>query len=165
MPTIPIGGEFYQSQSLPISAQECVNLFANIPQTTAPTEKSIFPTPGIDLATTTGTGIIGRGTHVFQGVPYVVTGTDLYRINRTLDAFNNVSYSSTLVNGGLAIPGSERVIMADNGAEGGQICIVAPESTGQFNAYIYTISGGLVAISDVDFDGPCLLYTSPSPRD
>ena len=154
MPTIPIGAEFYKSDSLPISAQECVNLFANVPQTTSPTEKAIFPTPGLTQATTAGTDVASRGTHVFQGVPYVVYGNDLYRIDRDTDAFGARTYTSTAVNGGVSIDGTQRVMISDNGGEGGQICIVVPEGANQFNAYIYTISGGLVQISDSDFDGP-----------
>jgi len=154
MPTIPIGAEFYKSDSLPISAQECVNLFANVPQTTSPTEKAIFPTPGLTQATTAGTDVASRGTHVFQGVPYVVYGNDLYRIDRDTDAFGARTYTSTAVNGGVSIDGTQRVMISDNGGEGGQICIVVPEGSNQYNAYIYTISGGLVQISDSDFDGP-----------
>jgi hypothetical protein len=55
------------------------------------------------------------------------------------------------VNGAVSIPGDERVITSDNGT---QICIVVPEDDQTFNAWIYTEAGGLVQISDLDFNGP-----------
>jgi len=155
MATLPIGGRFWQSESLPVSAQECVNLYVNKPQTTAVTVENLFITPGIPEITTAGTNVSNRGGHVFQGIPYVVNGNDLYRINRSIDAFGVASYTTTKVNGAVSIPGDERVIIADNGKEGGQMCIVVPESTTKFNAFIFTLlPDTLVAISDVDFNGP-----------
>jgi hypothetical protein len=154
MATLDLGGVFYKSESLPISAQEAVNVYLNIPQAANPVEKNLFPTPGLTAGTTAGTDVINRGGHVFQGVPYVVNGTGLYRIDRTTDAFGVDSYSSALVSGATTLPGTGRVIMSDNGAEGGQICIVLPDQTNQFNTYTYTTGGGLVQISDADFDGP-----------
>jgi|TARA_R110000744_G_scaffold16240_1_gene44862 hypothetical protein len=154
MTTLDLGGMFYQSESLPIAAQESVNLYLNIPQAVSPTKKNLFPTPGLTAATTAGTGVVNRGGHVFQGVPYVVNGTGLYRIDRTTDAFAVDSYAAVLVSGATLLPGTGRVIMSDNGAEGAQICIVLPDQSNKFNAYNYSIAGGLVQISDSDFDGP-----------
>jgi hypothetical protein len=155
MPEIPLGGEFYKSPSLPISAQECVNLYANIPQATAPTKMSLLPPAGLKAATTAGTSVINRGGTVFQGVPYVVNGTDLYRIDRAIDAFGAQSYSAVAINGGVPIAGTGQVMMSDNGAEGGQMCIISPDVSTKFNAYIYTLSTNtLVAVSDANFDGP-----------
>ena len=151
---IPLGGQFYKSDSLPISAQECVNLYLNIPQALAPTKQNLFTTPGISLATTAGTAVINRGSHVFQGVPYFVNGDTLYRIDRTIGSGGDTTYSAVDVSGGTSITGSAQVIMSDNGADGAQICIVAPDITTQFNTWIYTVAGGLVAVSDGDFLGP-----------
>ncbi len=153
MAVLPIGGRFYKSDSLPISAQECVNLYYNAPQTTSVTKENLSPTPGLTEATTAGTGL-NRGSHNFQGVSYFVNGTLLFRIDRTVDGLGVASYASVDVSGGINIIGTERVLMADNGSEGGQICIINPGDTSQFNAYIFTIAGGLVQISDSDFDGP-----------
>ena len=143
MTSLPLGGRFYRSDSLPISAQEAVNLYQNIPQTTDANRVNLFPTPGITSETTAGTGVINRGGHVFQGVPYIVNGNDLYRIDRSTDAFGVDTYTTIRVNGATTLPGTGRVIMSDNGAEGGQICIVLPDQTNKFNAYNFTISGGL----------------------
>jgi len=151
---IPIGGSFYQMDSLPISAQECVNLFCNIPETTAVSKKQLLIPAGIVEATTASAASPSRGGHNFLGLPYFVQGTELYRVDQAIDAFGVITYSSTLVSGVVPLPGTEMVIMADNGEEGGQMVIVCPATATQFNAYIYTTGGGLVAISDVNFDGP-----------
>ena len=85
----------------------------------------------------------------------MVNGTTLYRIDQTIDGSGNKTYSATDVSGGTTLPGSGRVIMEDNGAEGDQLCIVLPDQTNQFNAYIYDKSANtLTQISDNDFDGP-----------
>ena len=154
MTVLALGGQFYKSDSLPVAAQECVNLYLNKAQAVTPFSENLFPTPGIKTGTTVGTDTFNRGVHVFQGVPYVVNGNDLYRIDRATDSFGVDSYSSTRVNGATTIPGTGRVIMSDNGAQGDQICIVLPDQTNTFNAYTFTIAGGLVQISDSDFDGP-----------
>lgn len=155
MAVLDFGGRFYQSDSLPISAQECVNLYLNPVETAAPTQKSLFVTPGLTEITTAGTNTVNRGGHVFQSVPYVVNGTSLFRIDRSVDISGVATYTSVDVAGGVSLPGTGRVIMADNGSDGDQLCIVLPESSTQFNAFIYTkTSNVLVAISDADFDGP-----------
>jgi hypothetical protein len=150
---IPIGG-YYKMDSLPISGQECVNYYVNVPEATTVSKKQLLKPAGIRLATTAGTDVPNRGTHNFLGLPYFVQGTGLYRVNQTIDAFGEASYASTLVSGATELPGSEQVIMADNGQEGGQMMIVCPALDTKFNAFIYTTGGGLVAVSDNDFDGP-----------
>lgn len=76
-----------------------------------------------------------RGSHTLNGVPYFVIGDGLYRLesDETLTAIVGT------------IAGTGSVSMAENGT---QLCILAPGSTG----YIYTVSGGLVEITDTDFD-------------
>ena len=155
MATVPFGGTFYKSASLPISAQEIVNLYSNEPQATTPTKQTIFTPAGLKSETTAGVDVNNRGGHVFQDQPYVVNGNTLYRIDQAIDGFGNVTFSSVDVSGGVSIPGTQRVMMEDNGAEGDQLCIVVVEGTNQFNAYIYTkTTNVLVQISDIDFDGP-----------
>lgn len=237
--SLPFAQGFYVSESLPISAQECVNFYPNIPQTGTVTKQSLFGTPGLLEIANADNGESNRGLHAFDGIPYAVNGDTLYRIDRSFDAFGDATYSAVSVGTGLF--GDERVIMADNGpvrsdpiiipstsitsvtdSDGlarfnfasvgttitpgtevvivdfitntayngtflvtisdsdiffetgvafgtdeavgsftgtiaggaGQICIVIPESDLQFNAFIFTIDGGLNQISDPDFDGP-----------
>jgi hypothetical protein len=68
-----------------------------------------------------------------DGIAYTVASTTLYRVN---------SDGTTTSLG--TISGVSKVSIADNGV---QMCIVVPGS----DAYIYTVSGGLVAITDTDF--------------
>lgn len=155
MPEIPIGGSFYRlDASLPISAQECVNLYSNIPQVVTPSKKQLLSPDGISFAANAGENVYNRGVHVFNNAPYFVQGPDLYRIDRSVDGFGAPSYVPVRVNGDTSIPGLDRVMLADNGEEGGQMMIVCPELDNKFNAYIYTEDDGLVAVSDDDFDGP-----------
>lgn len=154
---LPFSQGFYVSESLPISAQECVNFYPNLPQTATVTQQSLFGTPGLTEIATAGDDETNRGLHAFDGVPYAVNDDNLYRIDKTTDIFGVTTYLA--VNVGTDIFGSDRVIMADNGpvnsaGGAGQIVIIIPESTDQFNAFIFTIAGGLVQISSSSFDGP-----------
>lgn len=151
---IPLGGCFYRLDSLPISAQECVNFFVMYPEKTTTTKAGLFVPSGIQQATTAGTDTVNRGGHNFLGSAYFVQGTGLYRVDQAIDGFGAITYSSTLVSGVTELPGTEMVIMADNGEEGGQMIIVCPAYADQKNAFIYTTGGGLVQIADNDFDGP-----------
>ncbi|MES2367706.1 MAG: packaged DNA stabilization protein [Pseudomonadota bacterium] len=154
MPEIPIGGSFYRSESLPISAQECVNLYTNIAEVSTPSKKQLFMPAGIVEACTAGENSYNRGGINFIEKPYFVQGHDLHRIDATYDSFGVPTYSAVKVNGSEELPGYKMTILAENGTAGGQICIVVPELDVQFNAWIYTIAGGLVQISDSDFNGP-----------
>lgn len=150
MTDLDIGGGFYQSDSLPISAQEAVNVYLSRPQTASPTTKNLFTTPGITLAAMAGVEK-NRGSHAFLDIPYFVNGDGLYRLG--IVAGPNPTYFTTNVSGAVLIEGEGRVIMADNGKEGGELCIVAPDFNNQFNMWIYDGST-LVQVSDSDFAGP-----------
>lgn len=152
---LPFAQGFYVSESLPISAQECVNFYPNTPQTGTVTQQSLFGTPGLLEIEAVAENEFNRGFHVFNSIPYHVNGTTLYRLDRSFDAFGNVSFTSVDVSGGIPLPGADRVVMADNGTSGGEMCIVLPEGSNQFNAYIFDdVAITLVQISDIDFDGP-----------
>ncbi len=174
---LPFAQGFYVSESLPISAQECVNFYPNIPQTNTVTQQSLFGTPGLTQIATADADQFNRGLHVFDAIPYAVNADTLYRIDRAFDAFGDATFNAVSV--GTGIFGDTRVAMADNGpvnagGGAGQIAIVIPDSTDQFNAFIFTIAGGLVQISDPNFDGPVsgvvyvdgfFLFTKQEPGD
>ncbi len=149
---LPCGG-FYRFNALPVSAQECVNLFPNIPEQVTPSKKQLFRPSGIRTVTTAGSNVYNRGSHTFLDKPYFVQGTGLYRVDQTIDGFGVASYSSVLVSGATLLVGNEQVIMADNGQEGGQMMIVLPALNTKFNAYVYD-GATLTAVSDMNFDGP-----------
>lgn len=132
MPELPIATGFYEDDSKPIAAQECTNWIPQVPQTNALSRAQLVGTPGIYQFASTGSSSC-RGSHVMAGIAYTVNGTSLYRINR----------DGTTDNLG-TITGTGRVSIADNGI---QICIVVPSVAG----YIYSVSGGLVQITDADY--------------
>lgn len=155
---LPFAQGFYVSESLPISAQECVNFYPNLPQTGTVTQQSLFGTPGLTEIATADNNEVNRGLHVFNGVPYALNGDSLYRIDRSVDIFDVATFTAVLVASGIF--GMARVVMADNGpvnsgGGAGEICIVIPESDDPFNAFIFEpATDTLTQISDTDFDGP-----------
>jgi len=141
---IPIANGFYESESLPISAQECVNWYPNIVQSAGLSQETLFGTPGTNqLATTGAIAQINRGAHVKNGIPYFVNGNSLYVFSRTVDADLNETFATTFLG---TVEGSGGVSMADNGT---QLMILVPGGKG----YIYNEAAGtpFVEITDADF--------------
>jgi hypothetical protein len=143
---LPIALGYYVDESIAISGRRCMNFYPHIPEGQTLTQGALFGVGGISLAVDTESPSPCRGGHALVGTPYFVYGERLLRIDYSLDVYSYVDVSGTE-----AILGTDRVFMADNGT---QICIVAPDETSQFNAWIYTVAGGLVRVSDSDFDGP-----------
>ena len=129
---LPIGGGFYQSESLPLSAQRCINWFPALPQTAnANSQMVLFHTPGQKaFATLTGRN---RGQHSMAGIDYAVNDNTLYKINS--------DKTSTAISG--TIVGSGIVSMDDNGTK---LVIVVPGSS----SYVYD-GTTITQITDVDF--------------
>lgn len=139
---LPIANGFYLSDSLPISAQECVNWYPNIVEAPALAQETLFGTPGkTQLSEGLGTREVNRGSHKLGILPYFVNGNVLYRLDRTV--VGDLETFSTDALGD--IEGTGRVSMADNGA---QLCILVPGGKG----YIFTTDPDtLVEITDLDF--------------
>lgn len=129
--SLPFAAGFYKDSSLPVSAQECVNFYINVPQTNALSSAQLVGVPGLKSLVSSGNEA-NRGAHVMGGVPYFVNGGALYKLGE----------DSTLTNLGV-VDGQSRVSMADNGEK---LCIVAPGNT----AYMYSTTTGLVEITDPD---------------
>jgi len=116
MPAIPLDG-FYESETLPLAAQECVNWYRVVSRSQADVSPiSLYGSAGITEMLTSGAGAtqINRGMHVKAGKPYFLNGTDLYRVDMSatvdgVDTFELVTIGTIL--------GSERVSMADNGKQ------------------------------------------------
>jgi hypothetical protein len=139
---LPIANGFYESGSLPISAQECVNWYPNIVEVAALSQETLFGTPGLtQLATTGSFQQINRGGWPMAGIPYFVNGESLYRLNFAV--VDGVGLF-TVDNLG-TIEGSGRVSMSDNGT---QLFILSPGGKG----YIFTDGPDtLTEITDPDF--------------
>ncbi len=133
MPELPIDIGFYESSTLPLAAQNCINHYPQNPQTKgAISTGPLFSTPGIKLLNTLPTGP-GRGFNVFNNELYVISGTRLYKIT------SSGSYADLG-----EITGTGKVITSNNGIN---ICIQVPGGSG----YFYSTSSGLTEITDPDY--------------
>jgi hypothetical protein len=143
--SLPIANGFYLSDSLPISAQECVNWYPNIPQTTgALSAETLFGCPGVSQILTTGVvKQVNRGAHVKDGKPYFLNGSSLIRIDNSFDVDGNETFVSVTLG---TIAGESQVSMADNGT---QLMVLVPGG----NAYIIDETSGtpFVQITDAGF--------------
>lgn len=97
---IPFGSQSYRSRSLPLSAQRMVNCYLEPAPPLAKTFAAVVQSNGIESLSTVGTGPI-RGGLVINGIPYVVSGFELF----SLDAYG----AGTLLGD---IPGLDFVDMA-----------------------------------------------------
>jgi len=131
---LPIANGYYESDSLPISAQECTNFYPNIAQAPALNQETLFGTPGLTQVASASDISNCRGAHEMNGVPYFVIGGKLY----------SMSASYVLTDHG-QIGGSGRVSMADNGT---QMLVLVPGG----NGYIYNhVTDSFAEITDADF--------------
>ena len=133
---LEIGTGSYQSASLPLSAQRCINLYPVIPQAAALSQRALFGCPGIKTFATSGATITGanRGSQVVKGVGYFVNGNNLYSVT-----------SAGVVADRGTITDTGRVSMANNGQ---YLVIVVPGGT----AFVFNnLSSALTQITDVDF--------------
>lgn len=128
---LPIPFGFYQSESLPLSAQRCINWIPTVPQGEALNNRALIMRPGMKQFANTNAGAC-RGAWVLSGVPYFVCGTSLTSIS-----------SSGVVSTHGTITGMARVSMADNGTN---LVIVVPGG----DAFVWN-GTDLVTITDPDF--------------
>lgn len=141
MPRVPleIATGSYESESLPFSAQRCINWIPIIPQAdgTALSPRALFGRPGIKLfSTLTG---VNRGSIKAKNVAYFVNGTSLFSIDS----------NGTSTNRG-TIEGTNRVSMATNTTIDAvtKIVIVVPGG----KSYVFeSPANTLTQIVDVDF--------------
>jgi hypothetical protein len=135
---IPFATQSYKHRSLPLSAQRCLNLYAEAEPADARSPVDVLGTPGLVEVATVGTGPI-RLLREMAGVLYAVSRDQLYRVTS--------SGSSTLLG---TLAGQERtdhmLIAADNGT---QLTIV---NSGTGAASVYDTDTGLLSvITDPDF--------------
>lgn len=127
---IRFGTGSYQHRSLPVSAQRMVNCYLEIAPPGAKSPVAILSSYGIAPRMTVGTLI--RGGTVVNGLPYVVSGDGLYRVN-----------ASSAVRLG-TVAGIDRVTVTGDGSN---VAVCANET-------LYIYDGTTVApVSDPDFPG------------
>ncbi len=127
---VSIANGIGESRSLPWSDQRCVGWYPSYAENDALSQAAIFGTPGTELLAAVGGVEFGRGAEVVGGVPYLVNGTTLYRLDRSYDIAQNEVFTPVAID---TIPGSGFVSMAENGD---QLCIIVPGVAG----YIYEVS-------------------------
>jgi len=126
---IDIVNGFYQSDSLPLSNQRCVNLYPNIPQAPSLSPGALFNVQGLKEVATSSNLIrdSNRGGIVFNNVPYFLNGIRLQRLDQVV--LPNFTSVYNLVDVG-AVLGTGRVSFANNGQ---QIMMINSDGIG----YIY----------------------------
>ncbi len=132
MRPIPFATQTYRARSLPLSAQRLVNLYPEAGPSDAPTRVDLIGTPGATTFANVGSGPV-YGMHAMGGVPYVVSGTNVYTLASDGTATDLGSIGAT-----------DKVVMDDNGTQ------VAIASGG--DGYIAT-SASVSKITDPDFPG------------
>lgn len=139
--TIPITQGFYESYSLPISAQRCQNMFIH----NTGFGEALISVAGIREEVTTGTdiGSANRGLHNKGGLVYAVNGQKLYRVDKTEVSPGMFSYTTTELGD---VSGGGTVKMADNGSQ-----LIIINDLG--NGWIYNEDAGtpFQVITDPDF--------------
>lgn len=148
---LPFTNGFYQSRSKPLSSQRCVNWYPQEQTNPALSQSSLFATPGIQELITDLDGV-GRGAHVWNNVLYVVCGSKLYRIDRTINPDETDTLTPVEVG---TILGNVDVIMVSIKA---QLCILVPDITltAAGNAYIYNGSSLTDVTTTANFLDPAI---------
>lgn len=133
----PILGSAYVARSVNAADNRMINLFPEVIPQGGMEPAFLQRCPGLRKLATIGTGPI-RGVWAFNGASqtaFVVSGTDLYKIDQT--------WTATLLG---TISGADPVSMADNGTQ----LFIAANGPG----YIYNNSTNVFSqITDVDFPG------------
>lgn len=106
MPEIVFAMESYQSRSLPLAAQRCLNCFLEAQPQGAKSQVPVFGVPGLTSFCELPTNPI-RGMWNFRGILYAVGGETLYRIN-SAGGYKKL---------GEGISGTGPVSMSDNGTQ------------------------------------------------
>lgn len=133
---LPIANGAYRSESLPLSAQQCVNWYPHLPEVPALNKETLRGTPGLYQVATSGESVTdsSRGEKTFKSRLYVVNGPTLFRVNA----------DHTLTNLG-QIESDARVVMVNND---NQLLILVPGGAG----YIFEDdTDTLTEITDSDF--------------
>lgn len=129
---IPLAKHFYQLDSKPLSAQECVNMFFEPTVGEAKSDGALYGVDGLDLFLDLGNSPI-YGLYQMNDYVYAVSGDNVYSIDQYAGYSNLGSLGSV----------SSSVIMADNDTH---VVIVPDSGVG----YLATPSS-LTQITDGDF--------------
>lgn len=132
MTVIGFATQSYRSRSLPVSAQQAINCYAEKQPPDAKTPVAVLGAPGLLSFAQVGSGPI-RNMRLMNNVAYVVSGQRLY----------SLTSAGVVTDLGGSIPGNGFTPMSDNGT---QVCVVNGT-----NGYIYSVSSGFQVITDANF--------------
>lgn len=107
MQRIPFTVQSYTHESLPLSAQRLVNWYAEQAPQEAKSPAILLPSPDLKAFSTVGVGPI-RGTHQMAEILYVVSGSNLFQVDRS-------GVGTDL--GSIGANATGLVSMADNGTQ------------------------------------------------
>jgi hypothetical protein len=133
-------GPGYIGRATSVNASRCINFYPEANGPDSKTDFSLVGTPGSHFFASAGATAV-RGTHVFNGVTYIVVGDGLYYLNMSTKIG-----SSKL---GTLATSTGRVQMSDNGiypAGGNQLIIVDGTAT-----YVYNVSDFGINASTTNF--------------
>lgn len=131
---IPFVGPAYETRSSNQSAQRLINWYVEGTEQGGKTKFTLYPTPGMVLVATLGTGPVRGALEVDGGNAYVVSGGGVYRVSR----------DGSAAKAGEIVTSAGAVGMAYNGDQ----VIIVDGSAG----YIVDVQGNTIEkIADVDF--------------
>lgn len=131
--SLPLGFTFYQSESLPFSAQRCVNWVPTVAESGALSSRMLMQPSGLKVFKDTLVGA-NRGAQTMKGVPYFINGITLL----SMSSFGVVTSHGE-------IEGAGRVSLANNGQF---LVIVVPGG----KSYAFdNATDTLTQITDTDF--------------
>lgn len=157
---IPFIGQAYESRSIPISHQLCINWFPEIEPSDARNVITLQSVSGtkifVDINVSSVDHIRGMHYSEKQQLLYVVSGNELYQINE--------SGVKTQLGSTGAIAGSDDVAMSDNGTQvgiGNGSTYYVWDATASTLSTVTDSGGGTLAVRDIDYlDGRFILLTS-----
>ena len=87
MTPLPIAHGSYLSESLPLSAQECVNWYPHVPDVPALAQEVLFGVPGISSVALAGgaAASANRGSHAMEARYFNPRRRGLYILGRSFD--------------------------------------------------------------------------------
>ncbi|PHS60771.1 MAG: hypothetical protein COB12_12730 [Flavobacterium sp.] len=130
---LPLGFSFYQSESLPFSAQRCTNWIPTVAESAALNTRALFQPLGLKEFVDSMLSA-NRDAQMMKEVAYFISGDTLFSV-----------LSTGVINNHGAIEGSGRVSLANNGQ---YLVIVVPGGS----AYAYNnVADTLNKIADTDF--------------
>lgn len=148
MPPIQFATNAYKSKSLPLAAQQCINLYVEKAPPDAKSQAPLFGAPGLKTFAAGGTGSV-RALRRLGNLVYAIIGPTLYSVDSagTVTSLGSVSLLGSTGQVSMSDNGTQ-LIMVDGTVTFQDTYFLFTKST---TGYVYSVAGGLVQITDTDF--------------